>query len=97
MVKRGVSKRGMTQEELVKIVVALVLLGILLFLAYKYVLKGSESAAKLGECESKPPQTCVARDDPCTGQKFRFGCPGDPNKKADDPANKVYCCVPESR
>lgn len=86
------SKRGMTQEELVKIVVALVLLGILLFLAYKYVLKGSESAAKLGECESKPPQKCYTdaeiKAGVCAnGQSFRFGCP----------AEKPYCCIPESK
>ena len=79
------SKRGMTQEELVKMIVALVILAILLYLAYKYVLKGGENTAKLGECMSKPGQDCLtdAEVKSCTGQAFKFGCPD----------TKPYCCV----
>jgi hypothetical protein len=88
----------MTQETLVKMIIALVLLAILLFLAYKYILKGGENAAKLGDCETKPGQTCMSKNDidggSCkSGQSFKFGCPGDPNLNADDKNNELYCCV----
>ncbi|MEK6822309.1 MAG: hypothetical protein AABY13_00645 [Nanoarchaeota archaeon] len=81
------SKRGMTQETLVKMILGLVLLAILLYLAYTYILKGGEGAAKLGDCESKPNQICQAKDSPCSGQKIKYGCP----------ETKPYCCVQETQ
>jgi hypothetical protein len=79
------SKRGMTQEQLVLMIIALVMLAILIYLAYNYVLKNGENAVKLGDCESKPPQKCYASADQCkSGQAFKVGCPD----------ATPYCCVP---
>ena len=80
-------KRGMTQEQILYTVMMLIVLGILLYLAYNYILKGGEKAATLGSCETKPGQTCMSKADVdagrCQGQAIKFGCT---NK--DD-----YCCV----
>jgi hypothetical protein len=82
------SKKGLTQDQLVLMIIALVVLGILLYLAYKYVLVGGESAGKLGDCTARPGQFCVATAAECTaGQAFQVGCPKE----------KPWCCIPEKR
>lgn len=78
------SKKGMTQDELVKVIIALVLLAVLIYFIYQFVFKKGNEAATLGDCESKPPQKCMTETETCTGQKFKFGCV----------AERPYCCVP---
>jgi len=79
------SKKGITQEQLVLMIIALVVLGILLFLAYKFIYQGGDTAGKLGDCETKQGQKCLAEGASCAGQSFKIGCP----------TERPWCCIPE--
>jgi len=79
-----VGKKGMTQDVLVKMIIALILLGILIYIAYTYLFKGSQNIAAAGGCLSKPGNKCLPEAE-------AKSCPGALNV-GNCPKPEEYCC-----
>ncbi len=87
------NKKAQTVKLVVMLIVGLVVVGMLLYLGYKYILGTGESVGKLGSCTGQG-GSCAASCNENTHQSiFGIGCPE--SGKADDP--EKYCCIPKSR
>jgi hypothetical protein len=88
------SKKAQTVKVVVMLVVGLVVVGMLLYLGYKYILGTGESVGQLGSCQGQG-GTCMTKDaceqDTTKQAFFGMGC----GKDANDP--KKYCCIPKER
>jgi hypothetical protein len=84
------AKKAQAINNVVKLVIALVVLAILIFIGYKYVLGPGEEAGGFGSCE-KQSGRCSTLGEECAGKKvFGLGCP----REDKDLGNARYCCLP---
>lgn len=88
------SRKAQTIHTVIMLIVGLVVVGMLIYLGYKYILGTGESVGKLGSCQGQGGH-CATKDGCAENEKafFGMGCPesGDEN----DP--KKYCCIPQER
>ena len=74
------------------LVIGLVVVGMLIYLGYRYILGTGESVGQLGTCTGQGGD-CVTREGACEGRRmFGVGCPENEEDKNQD---KNYCCLPE--
>jgi hypothetical protein len=87
-------KNGQVINNIVLLVIALIVIALLAFLAYKYILGTGEQVGGLSKCSAQAVGSkCVASTSECTdGNIMRIGCP---ETAADKTANKNFCCVPK--
>ena len=87
------NKKAQTVKVIVMLIVGLVVVGIMIFLGYKYILGTGKSIGGLGSCEGQGGD-CKAKG-ACTQieeQFYGMGCPG-----PDDNEDDKYCCIPKGR
>ncbi|MEK6822308.1 MAG: hypothetical protein AABY13_00640 [Nanoarchaeota archaeon] len=84
--------QGMSINTIVVMVLALIVLAVVLFLTYKYILKGGEQAGGLGQCKAQGAGAHCS--DRCTDAERGFPGLGCPEQGA--PENQVLCCVPKT-
>jgi cell division protein FtsN len=83
-------KRAQVNTMLVKIILALIVLGIGIYLAYTYVYTGGENIGALGSCSSQKGE-CKPSSTLDNHRCFKgIGCPEDNNE------DNIYCCIPEN-
>jgi hypothetical protein len=77
----------MTLQTIVVMILALVVLGILLYLSYKYILQPGEAGSKTAlSCRGECREQCAA------GEQGVFGV-GCPPQGAQPKDPRVYCCM----
>lgn len=86
--------QGLTLNTVVIAVLVLVVLGILLFIAYKYIYGAGESIGALSKCGGTGDGAfCVNEKYNCQGSKFyNMGGCGKGEKKT-----YPYCCIPKAK
>lgn len=89
-------KKAQTVKVIVMLVVGLVVVGIMIYMGYKYILGTGKSVGALASCEG---QGGDCGDKSCTGLSNRdaflgMGCP---STDAEKTANKKYCCISKDR
>jgi len=82
------NKKAQTINVIVMLVVGLVVVGMLIYLGYKYILGTGESVGKLGSCEGQGGQ-CKAQ---CAENEKSFLGIGCPKKEG---GTDKYCCIPK--
>lgn len=87
------SRKAQTVQIVVMLVVALVVVGILIYIGYKYILGTGENVGELGGCRGQGGE-CVASSQACKESKgdsaramYGLGCEG----------TTPYCCIPSER
>jgi hypothetical protein len=81
-------KKAQAITNVVKLIIALVVMGILIFIAYKFILTPGEQAGSFASCEAQK-GTCTTLGSDCVGKKvFGLGCPGNALP------SQQYCCLP---
>ncbi len=89
------NKKAQEISVVVKLVVGLVVVGILIYIGYKYILGTGESVGKLGSCASQggSGSGCISPNGTCTdGKKIPgVGCPDGANK------DLTVCCVKDAK
>lgn len=86
------NKKAQTVKVIVMLIVGLVVVGIMIYLGYKYILGTGKSIGGLGSCEGQGGE-CKAKG-ACTPNEEQFygmGCPPKDNE------NAKYCCIPKAR
>jgi hypothetical protein len=84
-------KKAQAINNVVKLVIALVVLAILVYIGYKFVLGPGEEAGGFGDCE-KQAGSCTTLGEACSGKKvFGLGCPVEGKHLV----NQRYCCLRE--
>jgi len=83
-------KRGEIPNIVIMMALALVVLGVMLFLTYKYVYKGGQQAGEAGTCTGQG-GTCKASCNDNERTVFGLGCP-----TQGLPSSNVWCCTTTS-
>jgi hypothetical protein len=94
MAKKRIAKqkKAQTISTIIKLVIGLVVVGMLIYLGYRYILGTGESVGQLGTCTGQGGD-CVTREEACEGRRmFGVGCP---ENEEDEKQDKNYCCLPE--
>jgi hypothetical protein len=84
------NKKGQTVQIVIMLVVGLVVVGILIYLGYRYILGTGRSVGELGTCQGQGGrcESSMTNCDSKTEDFFRgMGCSDD----------KPWCCMPKSR
>ena len=89
------NKKAQTVKVIVMLIVGLVVVGIMIYLGYKYILGTGKSIGGLGSCEGQG-GNCMAKGgcSPTEEQFYGLGCP---SNDAEKKAEKNYCCIPKGR
>ncbi|MBN2112170.1 hypothetical protein JW707_03670 [Candidatus Woesearchaeota archaeon] len=86
------SKKAQTVQIIIMLVVGLIVVGIMIYLGYKYILGTGKDVGELGSCEGQGGK-CVAKGANCPADvspadKFQgMGCKGE----------TPTCCMPQQR
>jgi len=81
-------KRGeLTVNTLVMMALALIVLGVLIYLSYKYIAKPGDEAGRAATCAGQG-GTCKSACGENERGTFGLGCPGN-----NDAKEAVYCCA----
>ncbi len=87
--------QGLTLNTVVIAVLVLVVLGVLLFIVYKYIYGAGSDIGQLSSCEARGEgeAECVAKGDCKDGTAFYMmgGCGKGDNK------DQKYCCIPNEK
>lgn len=88
-----VNKKGQVVNKIVILVIALIVIAMMAFLAYKYILGTGVQIGVFTTCSGQGPGSkCVVSAAQCTNGEIRnIGCP---ETDADKQNNKNFCCVP---
>jgi len=91
--KRKMNRKGQVINRIVVLVIALIVIALMAFLAYKYILGTGGKIGDLTKCSAQGPGSkCVASPSECSGGEIlNLGCP---ETDAEKQANKKFCCVP---
>lgn len=88
------NKKGQTVQIVIMLVVGLVVVGILIYLGYKYILGTGKNVGELGTCTGQGGK-CVSGDCPTPTEDWdKFYGMGCPTKQG---GSEVWCCLPKSR
>jgi hypothetical protein len=82
------NKKAQTIKIIIMLVIGLVVLGMMIYLGYKYILGTGEDIGQLGSCEGQGGQ-CKASCGENERKFFGLGCP-----KQKGGSDK-FCCIPE--
>jgi len=86
----GKNKKAQTIQVIIMMIVGLVVLGMLIYLGYKYILGPGEDIEKLGSCKGQGGQ-CKVQCSENEKSFYGIGCP----EKEGDP--EEYCCIPQGK
>lgn len=86
------NKKAQTVKVIVMLIVGLVVVGIMIYLGYKYILGTGKSIGGLGSCEGQGGE-CKAKS-ACTGNNRAFYGMGCPKEKG---GSDTYCCISDER
>ena len=78
-------KKGQVSGTIVKLTIALILIGFLLYLGYTYILGTGERVGKLGQCDAQNGKCLESCNDEYSRSIGNALCPGEENK------DKVCC------
>ena len=87
------NKKAQTVKVVIMLLIGLVVLGIMIYLGYKYVLGTGKEIGGMGTCTGQGGH-CVDAETPCGANEEKFyglGCP----KVQDKPDTHRYCCIPQ--
>ena len=85
-------KKAQTVKIVVMLIVGLVVVGIMIYIGYKYILGTGKSVGELGSCEGQGGE-CVAKGESCppsvspADKFYGMGCPDEAK----------YCCISKDR
>ena len=88
------NKKAQTIKTIIMLIVGLVVVGMLIYLGYKYILGTGESVGQLGTCSGQGGR-CVSGQ--CESGEKRFFGLGCPETEQDKSQNNRYCCIPQAR
>jgi hypothetical protein len=93
------NKKGQVVNKIVILVIALIVIAIMAFLAYKYVLGTGQQIGEFTSCKAQGPGSdCVATASECTDGRLVYGLGCPPKTSAGKIStgytkDHVYCCV----
>lgn len=93
--KHKMNKKGQVINRIVVLVLALIVIALMAFLAYKYILGTGGKIGDLTKCsvQGSGGGVCVASASACSdGEILNLGCP---ETDADKQNKKNFCCVPK--
>ncbi len=90
--KHKMNKKAQVINRIVVLVLALIVIALMAFLAYKYILGTGGKIGDLTKCSAQGPGSkCVASVSECSdGEILNLGCP---ETDADKQNKKNFCCV----
>ena len=86
------SKKAMTMNVIIMMVIGLVVLAMMIYLANKYILGAGRTAGELSGCKAQHPDAdCKERCSERERAFYKLGCP----PEGEGNSQKIYCCIPK--